>query len=45
MLFQSVVMCPRGGHIKRETMPDDACLFVCECEGCKALLRAKPGDC
>ena len=41
----SVITCPQCGFAKRETMPKDACQFYYECEGCKALLRPKPGDC
>ena len=41
----SVITCPRCGFAKREAMPTDACQFYYECEGCKALLRPKPGDC
>jgi hypothetical protein len=41
----SVISCPQCGFAKRETMPTDACQFYYECEGCKALLRPKPGDC
>ncbi|HEY8623011.1 MAG TPA: GDCCVxC domain-containing (seleno)protein [Casimicrobiaceae bacterium] len=41
----SVITCPQCGFAKRETMPTDACQFYYECEGCKALLRPKPGDC
>lgn len=45
VLLDSVITCPLCGHAKRETMPKNACLFFYKCEGCKALLRAKPGDC
>lgn len=41
----SVISCPQCGHAKAETMPTDACLFFYECEGCKTVLRPKPGDC
>ncbi|HWZ72981.1 MAG TPA: GDCCVxC domain-containing (seleno)protein [Casimicrobiaceae bacterium] len=41
----SVITCPQCGYAKREAMPTDACQFYYECEGCKALLRPKPGDC
>ena len=40
----SVITCPQCGFAKRETMPTDACQFYYECEGCKALLRPKPGE-
>ena len=41
----SVITCPQCGHRKEEQMPTDACLYFYECEGCKALLRPRPGDC
>jgi len=41
----SVLTCPKCGHVKRETMPTDACQFFYECEGCKAVLKPHPGDC
>jgi hypothetical protein len=41
----SVITCPQCGFAKREVMPTDSCQFYYECEGCKALLRPKPGDC
>ncbi len=41
----SVITCPQCGFAKRETMPTDACQFYYECDGCKTLLRPKPGDC
>lgn len=44
-VLESVLTCPQCGHVKRETMPTDACQFFYECEGCKALLRPQPGDC
>lgn len=44
-MLESVLTCPRCGHAKLETMPTDACLFFYECEGCKVVLRANPGDC
>ncbi|KWT70867.1 MULTISPECIES: GDCCVxC domain-containing (seleno)protein [unclassified Variovorax] len=45
LLFDSLLICPHGGHAKREATPIDACLFFYECEGCKVVLRPKPGDC
>ncbi len=44
-VLESLLTCPRCGHIKRERMPVDACQFFYECEQCKALLRPKAGDC
>ena len=41
----STLTCPRCGHAKAETMPTDACQWFYECEGCREVLRPKPGDC
>jgi hypothetical protein len=45
MELESVLTCPRCGHRKREQMPDNACQFLYEREGCRELLRPRPGDC
>nr|WP_281722273.1 GDCCVxC domain-containing (seleno)protein [Nitrosomonas nitrosa] len=45
MLQESILVCPRCSHAKRETMPTDACQVVYDCAGCGAVLRPKPGDC
>lgn len=42
---QSTLTCPECGHAKKKTMPENACLFFYECEGCGVLLKPKPGDC
>ena len=44
-ILQSTLTCPHCGHVKTETMPTDACQWFYECEGCRVLLRPKPGDC
>ena len=41
----STLTCPQCGHAKQETMPDNACQWFYECEGCHALLKPKQGDC
>ncbi len=43
--LQSTITCPKCGHKATETMPTDACQWLYECTGCKALLRPLPGDC
>lgn len=43
--LQSDLTCPECGHVKRETMPQDACQFFYECKNCKTLLRPRVGDC
>jgi hypothetical protein len=45
IVLQSTVTCPACGHARQETMPTDACQWFYECEGCKAVLRPKAGDC
>ena len=44
-ITESVLICPRCGFAKSETMPTDSCLFFYECTHCHALLRPKLGDC
>jgi len=41
----SIITCPNCGHQASERMPTDACQFFYECQGCKALLKPKAGDC
>jgi hypothetical protein len=41
----SEITCPHCGHRKQEEMPLGACQFFYECEGCRTVLRPKPGDC
>jgi hypothetical protein len=45
VVLESVLVCPVCGFAKREKMPTDACRFFYECDGCKTVLRPKPGDC
>lgn len=45
VVLESVLTCPYCGFSKRETMPEDACQFFYECDGCKTVLRPNPGDC
>ena len=45
VVLESVLTCPSCGFAKQETMPTDACVRFYECESCRALLWAKPGDC
>lgn len=41
----STLTCPECGYAREETMPENACLYFYECQGCGALLKPKPGDC
>ena len=43
--LNSTLSCPACGFKKEEAMPQDACQFFYECEGCKAVLKPKEGDC
>ena len=43
--LNSTLVCPSCGFEKREEMPQDACQFFYECEGCKAVLKPQEGDC
>lgn len=43
--LNSTIACPECGHTRTETMPEDSCRVVYECEACHATLRPKPGDC
>ena len=45
LVLESVVVCPRCGFPKAETMPTDACQFFYKCTSCGALLRPSKGDC
>ncbi|MBM3564967.1 MAG: hypothetical protein FJX42_02495 [Alphaproteobacteria bacterium] len=41
----SIVTCPACGAQVEERMPDDRCVVVWHCPGCKRALKPKPGDC
>jgi hypothetical protein len=43
--LRSEITCPHCGHRGSAEMPTDACQYFYECEGCRTLLRPKPGDC
>lgn len=45
VVVESTLTCPHCGIAARETMPNDACLYIYECSGCGAMLRLKPSDC
>lgn len=45
ILLKSIIICPKCGFQKQETMPEDACQFFYECESCKTILKPKQGDC
>ncbi len=41
----STITCPECGYKKTELMSDNVCVFFYECEGCKARLKPRCGDC
>ena len=43
--IKSTIVCPNCSFEKEEIMPQDACQFFYECEGCKAVLKPSEGDC
>lgn len=43
--LESIITCPKCGHIKTEIMPTNACQWFYQCEQCQTLLRPKAGDC
>jgi len=43
--YDSTITCPECGHKKKETMPEDSCLFFYSCENCGTKLKPLPGDC
>jgi len=45
VILQSTLTCPVCGFRHDEVMPNDACQWYYECQGCGAFLRPKPGDC
>jgi transcription elongation factor Elf1 len=45
VILQATITCPQCGHRKVEAMATDSCLYFYDCEGCGAVLKAKPGDC
>jgi copper chaperone CopZ len=45
LITTSELTCPNCGHISRETMPTDACIYFYECAGCRTLLRPRARDC
>jgi hypothetical protein len=45
VILQSTITCPNCGHQKTETMPQDSCQFMYQCENCHHLFRPKASDC
>ncbi|MGX1024233.1 GDCCVxC domain-containing (seleno)protein [Flavobacterium sp. CS20] len=41
----STITCPKCGHQKEETMPENACEFFYKCENCNEILKPKENDC
>ncbi len=45
VILISDLTCPECGYTKTESMPEDACQWLYECEGCHTLLKPLAGDC
>ncbi len=45
VILESVITCPNCGYQKTETMPEDMCQFMYQCENCRVVFRPDPGDC
>jgi hypothetical protein len=44
-VLESLLTCPHCGHRRVEQMPEDACIYFYECQGCHRRLKPLPGDC
>jgi len=42
--LESVIRCPKCGHMRQETMPSDFCLIRYQCAACGSILAPKQGD-
>lgn len=45
VILEATITCPACGDRRRETMPEDACLWFRGCPACGTVARPKPGDC
>lgn len=45
LTLQAHLRCPRCGHVKEETMPEESCVYFYRCEGCGTVLKPRQGDC
>lgn len=45
IILTSIITCPKCGHQKEETMPENACEFFYQCENCNEILKPKENDC
>lgn len=45
IVHESTVTCPECGSKTDEQMPENACRYFWECPHCKAVTKAKKGDC
>lgn len=44
-ILQATITCPQCGHRESEAMATDYCQYFYDCKACRAVLKAKPGDC
>ena len=42
---RSTIVCPACGHRESEIIPEDACRYFYQCNGCRVVLKPKKGDC
>ena len=43
MITTSELTCPNCGHVAREVMPTDACIYFYDCPGCAGDFEAEGG--
>ena len=43
--LNTTMTCPSCGHHAVERMPLDRCIYFYDCQGCRAVLKPKAGDC
>ncbi|OIO55444.1 hypothetical protein AUJ46_01325 [Candidatus Peregrinibacteria bacterium CG1_02_54_53] len=43
--LQATLTCPKCGHGQQSTLPTGACMPFYVCRNCKAMIKAKDGDC
>jgi len=41
----STITCPKCGYAEKVEMPTHSCQYFYDCKACKAVLKAKSGDC
>ena len=44
IILQLTITCPICGHLKKETMLNDACQYFYKCENCHEVVKPKESD-